>query len=57
MVLTAACGTPTAETAGVVERVIDGDTLDITFGENSVRVRLIGIDTPEFGRDGDPDEC
>jgi len=57
MVLTTACGTPTAETTGVVERVIDGDTLDIAFGENSVRVRLIGIDTPEFGRDGDPDEC
>lgn len=57
MVSTAACGTPTAETSGVVERVIDGDTLDIAFGENSVRVRLIDIDTPEFGRDGDPDEC
>jgi len=53
-VLTVACGTPTTEISGVVERVIDGDTLDIEFGESLVRVRLIGIDTPEFGRDGEP---
>ena len=31
---------------GVVERVIDGDTLVLVGGE---RVRLIGIDTPEKG--------
>ncbi len=29
---------------GIVERVVDGDTLKLT---NGVRVRLIGIDTPE----------
>jgi len=31
----------------MVERVIDGDTFDITGGE---RVRLIGVDSPEQGR-------
>ena len=36
-----------------VERVIDGDTLIISGGQ---RVRLIGIDTPELARDGQPDE-
>jgi endonuclease YncB( thermonuclease family) len=33
--------------------VIDGDTLDLASGE---RVRLIGIDTPELGHDGAPDQ-
>ena len=32
-----------------VQRVIDGDTVDLADGE---RVRLIGIDTPERGEDG-----
>lgn len=34
--------------------VIDGDTIRIN---DDTRVRIIGIDTPEIGRDGDPDEC
>lgn len=33
---------------GIVGRVIDGDTLELTTGE---RVRLIGIDAPETGED------
>ena len=36
-----------------VKHVIDGDTL---FLENREKIRLIGIDTPELGRDGKPDE-
>lgn len=32
--------------------IVDGDTLRL---ENGKRVRLIGIDTPELGRDGEPD--
>jgi micrococcal nuclease len=32
----------------VVERVVDGDTLVVRDGERAVRVRLIGIDTPEL---------
>jgi endonuclease YncB( thermonuclease family) len=36
-----------------VEAVVDGDTLRLDDGR---QVRLIGINTPEFGRDGAPDE-
>ena len=32
--------------------IVDGDTLRL---ENGKKVRLIGIDTPELGRDGEPD--
>ncbi len=42
---------------GVIEWVIDGDTVDIDIGGREERVRLIGIDTPELHTDtGDP-EC
>ena len=30
-----------------VERVVDGDTIDVVVGGREERVRLIGIDTPE----------
>lgn len=40
-----------------VLRVIDGDTILIEDAAGEHRVRLIGIDTPELGRDGTPDEC
>jgi micrococcal nuclease len=33
--------------AGVVDRVIDGDTIDVRIGGRVERVRLLGIDTPE----------
>lgn len=33
--------------------VYDGDTLELSDG---TRVRLVGINTPELGRDGNPDE-
>ncbi len=32
---------------GVVEAVVDGDTVDVSIGGRRERVRLIGIDTPE----------
>ncbi len=35
-----------APTRGTVRRVVDGDTLDLT---NGARIRLLDIDTPEFG--------
>lgn len=43
---------------GTVAAVIDGDTIDVTtsFGDE-VRVRLIGIDAPEIGRDGAASDC
>ena len=37
----------------VSAKVFDGDTLALTDGR---RVRLLGINTPEIGRDGEPDE-
>lgn len=33
--------------------VYDGDTLELSDG---TRIRLVGINTPELGRDGNPDE-
>jgi micrococcal nuclease len=39
--------------SGTVRRVVDGDTLDLT---NAARIRLLDIDTPEYGGpDADPD--
>jgi len=32
---------------GVVERVVDGDTVIVRAGGGALRVRLLGIDTPE----------
>lgn len=48
---TAAPAPPTtvAPSAVMVERVVDGDTIDLVGGES---VRLIGIDTPEVGECG-----
>ncbi len=40
-------------TSWLVSHVYDGDTLKLADGRN---VRLIGIDTPEMGRDGKRDE-
>lgn len=63
---------PNAERVEVqLDRVIDGDTfvmrsevIGIVSGpwvlreyDESQRVRIIGIDTPELGRNGNPDEC
>jgi len=36
------------------ERVVDGDTLIVQDGRQRVRVRMIGIDTPESKREGTP---
>ncbi|MDN8604935.1 thermonuclease family protein [Corynebacterium ureicelerivorans] len=40
-----------------MERIIDGDTLDASIKRETVRIRLLNIDTPEIGRDGNPSEC
>lgn len=43
---------------GVVDDVVDGDTIDVRIGGSTERVRLIGIDTPEVAHDdGSPAEC
>ncbi len=41
------------ERSAKVSAIIDGDTLVVDGGE---RIRIIGIDTPERGRDGKPGE-
>jgi endonuclease YncB( thermonuclease family) len=46
------CEAPSGSEFHRVSTVIDGDTLRLKSGET---VRLIGIDTPELGRDGNPD--
>jgi endonuclease YncB( thermonuclease family) len=40
-----------------VVRVIDGDTIDVEINDEEYRVRYIGIDTPELGRDDRAPEC
>lgn len=49
----AECELPPMDRQVRVERVIDGDTLLLADGE---RVRLIGVNTPEIGREGRADE-
>ena len=62
-VLLGACGAddggdrPTSPGAAVVERPIDGDTVDVRLKGETERVRLIGIDTPESVAHGRPVEC
>ena len=47
-----------SRTAAVVTRVVDGDTLHVrTSAGREVKVRLLGIDTPETHRPGTPVEC
>ncbi len=45
------CLAPPDADAAVVRRVVDGDTLLLADGR---RVRMVGLDAPELGRDGAP---
>lgn len=47
------------EVAEVVEvvAVVDGDTIDVRTDDGTERVRLIGLNSPEIGRDGSQNEC
>gem|GEM_PF-5195022 len=40
-----------------LDRVVDGDTIIIEDGRERVRVRMIGIDTPESKKEGTPIEA
>ena len=40
-----------------VDKVIDGDTLDVSFEDYKERVRLIGVDTPETKDPRKPVQC
>lgn len=42
---------------GIVERVIDGDTVELRIGGSVESVRLIGLDTPESVARNVPDQC
>jgi micrococcal nuclease len=50
-------GPDTIHDRATVERVIDGDTLDLRIGSVTERVRLIGVDTPESVASHVPDQC
>lgn len=56
----AASGAAAAVVVGsdpTVERVVDGDTIDVSTWSGTKRVRLLNIDTPELGHFGAPEEC
>lgn len=54
----AACdGNHQPASTGVVDEVVDGDTVDIVIGGRDERVRLIGIDTPEVHVEQGAPEC
>lgn len=50
---------PVSVSSGVVDRVIDGDTLDVRLSTDGdpVRVRVLGIDTPETVDPDTPVQC
>ncbi|WP_223457595.1 MULTISPECIES: thermonuclease family protein [unclassified Pseudomonas] len=47
------CPAPSGLTPVAVQRVVDGDTLRLSDGRN---VRMIGLNTPELGKNGRSDE-
>jgi len=47
------CPTPSGLSSVVVQRVVDGDTVRLSDGRS---VRLIGLNTPELGKQGRSDE-
>jgi len=56
----AAAGSPDpgGGAAAIVTALVDGDTLDVRLANGGVvRLRLIGIDTPETKKPGSPVEC
>jgi micrococcal nuclease len=57
LVAVAGCRSEHPPSDGVVEHVVDGDTVDVALGDRHERVRLIGIDTPEVYVADGPPEC
>lgn len=58
-VMLAGCAAPSTDGDGatvLVTQVVDGDTIRVQLRDREVRVRLIGIDTPEVAP-GQPMEC
>lgn len=52
-----ASGSTSVPDSAVVDRVIDGDTVDVLLGGAVTRVRLLNIDTPETKKQDTPIEC
>ena len=50
-------GDPPLLTAATVVRVVDGDTFEARIGAEVEDVRLIGVDTPETVKPGEPVQC
>lgn len=48
---------PPRATSAEVERVVDGDTIEVSIDGTTEDVRYIGIDTPESVTPGEPVEC
>jgi len=55
--LTQESTTPANMQTAKVTRVIDGDTIDVSFDGKTERIRVIGIDTPETVDPRKPVEC
>lgn len=45
------------QAGGVVDRVVDGDTVHVLVDGQDITVRMIGINTPETVKPGSPVEC
>jgi len=64
-VLATACAAPTTDAdfdeshpaVPIVESIVDGDTIRVSFGSSSEPVRLLGIDTPESVDPSRPVQC
>jgi len=48
---------PAAAVEGVVDRVVDGDTVVVILAGERERIRLIGVDTPETVKPDAPVDC
>lgn len=48
---------PAGLVSAAVVTVVDGDTVDVLVDGQAVRLRLIGMDTPETKRPGTPIQC
>jgi len=48
---------PTAPDRAVVVEVVDGDTVELAFGDRRERVRLLGVDAPESVHPSVPVQC
>jgi len=48
---------PNSNSTYVVTRALDGDTVDVQNARGHIRVRLLGLNTPEIEHPGQPVQC